>query len=115
MRLAKMGRFEISSDDHQFRQLLHHLGLSWKGYRRVRKGVKKRIRRHMQQLGCQNMPAYLLELDKSKEARRQCEQMVAFPISRFFRDRKLWEVLEKEILPELLSLSTLSYVFKKRA
>ncbi len=89
-------------DDHQFRQLLHHLGFSWKGYRRIRKGVKKRIRRHMQQLGCKDLSVYLLELDKSEKARRQCERMMTVSISRFFRDRKLWDILEKEILPQLI-------------
>jgi len=35
-------------DDHLFRQMLDTLELSREGYRRVRKGVKKRIVRHMQ-------------------------------------------------------------------
>jgi len=56
----------------------------------------------MHQLGCQNVSAYLKELDKSEEARQQCEHMMTVSISRFFRDRKLWEILEKEILPELI-------------
>ena len=34
-------------DDGQFRQLLDDLGYAFEGYRRVRKGVKKRLRRHM--------------------------------------------------------------------
>jgi chemotaxis protein methyltransferase CheR len=35
-------------DDSQFRRVLDFFGLSWKGYRRVRKGVKKRLARYMQ-------------------------------------------------------------------
>jgi len=35
-------------DDKEFSQLLQYLGLSWQGYRKVRKGVKKRVSRHMQ-------------------------------------------------------------------
>ncbi len=89
-------------DDQQFRQLLDHFGYSWRGYRKVRKGVKKRIRRHMYQLGCRDVSTYLLKLDKNEDARLQCEQIMAVSISRFFRDRKLWETLEKEILPELI-------------
>jgi len=89
-------------DDLQFRELLQCLGLSWKGYRKVRGGVKKRIRRHMRQLGCRNVLEYLLALDKNNEEKRQCELMMTVSISRFFRDRKLWEVLEKEILPQLI-------------
>ena len=56
----------------------------------------------MQHLGCKNMSAYLRELGKSDEARPECERLMSVSISRFFRDRKLWEVLEKEILPRLI-------------
>ena len=89
-------------DDQQFRQLLQYLGLSWQGYRKVRKGVKRRIGRHMQVLGCQNVTAYMLELDKSEELRRKCERIMTVSISRFFRDRNLWEILQKEILPQFV-------------
>ncbi len=89
-------------DDPQFRELLQGLGLSWKGYRKVRGGVKKRVGRHMRQLDCRNVLEYLLALDKNDEEKRQCELMMTVSISRFFRDRKLWEALEKEILPQLI-------------
>lgn len=89
-------------DDRQFRQLLNRFGLSWRGYRKVRKGVKKRIRRHMQELGCHNFEGYLLALDRDKELRSQCERLMTVSISRFFRDRGLWETLENQILPDIV-------------
>ena len=89
-------------DDHQFHQILQHLGLSWAGYRKVRKGVKKRIRRHMQILYCTNMAEYLLELDRNDEARDECKRLMTVSISRFFRDQRLWELLQNEILPVLI-------------
>ena len=64
-------------DDHQFRQLLDHFDYSWEGYRRVRKGVKKRISRHMQQLGCRNTDEYLHSLDKDEEERRHLECLMS--------------------------------------
>jgi chemotaxis methyl-accepting protein methylase len=81
-------------NDEQFRQLLNHLGLSWDGYRRVRKGVKKRIGRHMQHLGCRTLEQYISVLDRSQDTRRDCE------------DRGLWGVLEKEILPSIIKEHT---------
>ena len=36
--------------DTEFRSLLEHLSRPWAGYRKVRKGVKKRVRRHMRDL-----------------------------------------------------------------
>ena len=89
-------------DDYQFRQLLKRLCLSWEGYRRVRKGVKKRIRRHMHELGCRNVQDYLLVLDTNSNARHDCELLMTVSISRFFRDRQLWQCLEDEILPLLI-------------
>lgn len=92
-------------DDQQFRQLLKYFGLSWRGYRKVRKGVKKRIRRHMNVLGCHDISAYLLELDRSDKLRHECELLMTVSISRFFRDGKLWEVLQTGILPGLIEKS----------
>ena len=89
-------------DDHQFRQLLDHFDYSWQGYRRVRKGVKKRISRHMQQLGRRNMDEYLHSLDKDEEERRHLECLMSVSVSRFFRDRLLWKTIEDQILPMII-------------
>ncbi len=90
-------------NDKEFTQLLEFLGLSRQGYRKVRRGVKKRVGRHMQGLGCRSMREYLGRLAQSAEAMRRCELAVTVPISRFFRDRRLWETLEDRTLPELIA------------
>ena len=105
---------ETHMDDVQFRKLLHHLGLSWTGYRKVRKGVKKRISRHMRLLNCSDLAGYLHELGSSKGARYECERLMTVSISRFFRDKKLWVLLLDKVLPELHGYGSLSYVFKKQ-
>jgi chemotaxis protein methyltransferase CheR len=92
-------------DDSGFSQLLEYLGLSWHGYRKVRKGVKKRVSRHMQNLGCHSMRDYLQAIEQSEEIRSQCELAMAVPISRFFRDRRLWDAMQSQILPELIASS----------
>jgi len=83
--------------------LLDHLGLSWSGYLKVRKGVKKRLVRHMQQLKCYDMVAYLDLIDRDPDIRKEAGYLMAVSISRFFRDRQLWDALEKEFLPEFIS------------
>ena len=90
-------------DDQPFYQLLQHFGLSPRGYRKVRKGVKKRLHRHMQRLGCHRMEDYLLALDKDREYRLEFAQLITVSISRFFRDRALWETLETRILPDVMA------------
>ncbi|MBE9570655.1 MAG: hypothetical protein IMF11_08510 [Proteobacteria bacterium] len=89
-------------DDRQFSQLLDRLDLSWQGYRKVRKGVKKRISRHMQRLGCRNLEEYFDILDGSPEILREVELLMTVSISRFFRDRYLWQALEEEIIPDVI-------------
>lgn len=90
-------------DDQQFDQLLQLFGLSPRGYRKVRKGVQKRLRRHMQRLGCRRMEDYLLSLDKDRESRLEFGRLITVSISRFFRDKALWETLEKRILPDVIA------------
>ncbi len=92
----------LPMDDTQFRQLLESLGLSWKGYRKVRKGVKKRVARHMRRLGCASLREYLRWLEQREAVRRECDRLMGVCISRFFRDLRLWEILENQILPQLL-------------
>jgi len=89
-------------DDKEFHQLLEFLGFSRQGYRKVRKGVKKRVVRHMQGLDCRNMREYLDKLEQSEDVRSQCVRVMSVSISRFFRDKRLWQVLESRILPELI-------------
>ena len=89
-------------DDEQFRQLLDHFDYSWSGYRRVRKGVKRRIRRHMQQVRCRNTQEYLNRLDADSGLRSQFDRVMSVSVSRFFRDRLLWKVMEEHIVPEIV-------------
>ena len=86
-------------EDHHFRQLIDLFGYSWSGFRRVRKGVKKRLTRHMQEIGCRSIGQYIAFLKKNKEVHSQFEYLMTVSISRFFRDRKLWEMMRGEVLP----------------
>ena len=56
----------------------------------------------MQELKCPNTAAYLDLLNQSGALRQECERRMSVPISRFFRDCKLWQGLEEEILPGLI-------------
>jgi chemotaxis methyl-accepting protein methylase len=90
-------------NDDQFNKLLACLGYSWAGYRKVRKGVKKRICRHMQRLGCRDFNVYLSLMERLSDIRYECELLMTVSISRFFRDRRLWEMLEARWLPDIIT------------
>ncbi len=87
-------------DDNSFRQLLNRLCLSWQGYAKVRKGVKKRLSRHMRELGLPTMDDYLQALT-DPEILKKVERLMSVSISHFFRDQNLWRTLEEEILPDI--------------
>lgn len=95
-------------DDQHFRQILTHFGRSWDGYRKVRRGVKKRLQQHMQALACRSVSEYLQRLDSCPELGRQSELLLTVSISRFFRDHHLWHILEEHLVPELLARKTAS-------
>ena len=88
-------------EDAQFKQLLDRFGFSWTGYRRVRKGVKKRLARHMQEMRCVTLENYIEAINKDQAMRLQFERLMTVSISRFFRDRGLWEIMRKKLLPLL--------------
>jgi len=89
-------------DDTLFSQLLDAVNASWRGYRKVRKGVKKRIGRHMQELGCRDMADYIERISSDEKAKAECKRLMGVSISRFFRDRRLWDILKERVLPELV-------------
>jgi chemotaxis methyl-accepting protein methylase len=93
-------------EDTQFYRILDRYGFSRSGYRRVRKGVKKRLARHMQELRCRNIEEYLEAIEKNQEVRLQFACLMTVSISRFFRDRELWEIMQRRILPILAQRSS---------
>ena len=91
-------------DDQQFRQLLNRFQFSWEGYRKVRKGVKKRVHRYMTSIHCHTIEDFLAKLDRNNDIRDYCERLMTVSISRFFRDRALWQGLKENILPEFINI-----------
>ncbi len=89
-------------DDPSFHQLLDFLCLSWKGYRKVRKGIQKRVARYMHGHEFRSMDAFLSALEKNRRQREEVEKLLTVSISRFFRDRKVWQTLERFVLPEII-------------
>ncbi len=88
--------------DFEFRELLNYFNRPWSGYRKVRKGVKKRLRRQMKRLGISSVDQYILVLEKLPEEMAVFEDCMRVTISRFFRDRALWHHLQEQIIPELI-------------
>ena len=89
-------------EDESFRQILQFFSLSWAGYRKVRKAVKKRLVRHMAECGCRKVGDYLLFLKKDPAAIQEARRLLTVSITRFFRDHRLWDVLGRHVIPKLV-------------
>lgn len=86
-------------------ELLHdalpRLGLRWEGFRRVRGQVCKRIERRCRELGLVDLADYRAYLEACPEEWGVFDALCRVTISRFGRDRAVWEALEQEVLPVL--------------
>jgi chemotaxis protein methyltransferase CheR len=78
---------------------LPRLGLRWEGFRNVRGQVCKRIRRRISKLGLGDMAAYRACLTADPAEWRILDDLCVVTISRFYRDRVVWDLLRDEVLP----------------
>ena len=75
------------------------LGLRWDGFRTVRGQVCKRIARRMRALALSDVTAYRVQLEGSSDEWAELEAMCRVTISRFYRDRAVWQALLETLLP----------------
>lgn len=80
---------------------LPRMGLRWQGYRNVRGQVCKRLRRRVAALGLADLAAYRARLDVDAGEWEALRGLCGVTISRFYRDRGVWEGLRDEVLPAL--------------
>lgn len=80
---------------------LPRLGLRWAGFRRVRGTVCKRLARRLRQLGLADLDAYRRVLDHQAAEWAALDALCRIPISRFYRDKALFDALGRSLLPEL--------------
>jgi chemotaxis protein methyltransferase CheR len=80
---------------------LPRLGLQWRGYRKVRRIVRRRIERRLAELDVPDATAYRRCLEANPNEWTVLERACRIPVSRFYRDRAVFECLERVVLPEL--------------
>jgi chemotaxis protein methyltransferase CheR len=80
---------------------LPRLGLRWRGFRRVRRQVCKRIGHRMAALGLPDAAAYRERLEAEPAEWSVLDACCWISISRFYRDRRVFEDLAHQILPDL--------------
>ncbi len=84
---------------------LPRLRLRWRGYRKVRRQVYRRIDRRLHALGLADVAAYRAHLERRPEEWAVLDGLCRISISRFYRDRAVFEYLEREVLPHLAGMA----------
>jgi chemotaxis protein methyltransferase CheR len=83
---------------------LPKLQLRWPGFRKVRRSIYRRLNRRLQTLQLVSLDAYRSYLEQHPHEWAELEALCRIPISRFYRDRGVFEFVEKEVLPHLANL-----------
>ena len=100
-RLARMNK-PLMNDPELVRFLqwcLPKLGLRWAGFRKVRGTVRKRLTRRIRELKLPDLAAYRDRLEIDPCEWNWLEVMCRIPISRFYRDKAVYDFLAGEVLP----------------
>jgi len=83
---------------------LPRMRLRWQGFRKVRGQVCKRISRRLQELHLTDVSAYRTYLEQNPAEWPILDILCRITISRFYRDRSLFQFLEREVLVKLAEL-----------
>lgn len=80
---------------------LPKLNLRWAGFRKVHRQVCKRLKRRMSDLHIADLTAYRARLEADPAEWRALDECCHVTISRFFREKRVFEVLRTCVLPEI--------------
>lgn len=80
---------------------LPQLGMRWPGFRKVRRQVCRRIGRRLRELGLPDVAAYRACLEQNPAEWQVLDSACRITISRFYRDRNVFESLHNAVLPVL--------------
>jgi chemotaxis protein methyltransferase CheR len=77
---------------------LPRMQLAWPGFRNVRRTVCRRVDRRYRALGLADVTAYRAHLEATPAEWEELRSLCSIPISRFYRDRAIFESLEHVVL-----------------
>jgi chemotaxis protein methyltransferase CheR len=78
---------------------LPRLRLRWEGFRKPRRQVCRRIRARIAELGLDGLTAYRAYLEATRAEWAVLDRLCRVTISRFYRDRGIWDALRAELDP----------------
>jgi len=88
---------------HEFLQIiLPTFGYRWAGFRKVRRQVCRRIHNRMQELGIGSYRDYFNYIEQNTGEQDRFDAMLDITISRFWRDKGVFTLLERTVFPDLI-------------
>ena len=92
---------EDSNYVHFLQWALPRLQLRWRGFRKVRRQVCRRIDRRIAELKLTGLDSYRKYLEDTPDEWRILDQFCRITISRFYRDSVVFDYLGSDVLPAL--------------
>ena len=84
---------------------LPKLRLRWPGFRKVRRQIYKRIDRRLKELGLASVAEYQAYFDAHPAEWTTLDALCWISISRFYRDKGVFQYLEQEVLSQLAQIA----------
>jgi chemotaxis methyl-accepting protein methylase len=86
--------------DEFLREVAPLLGLQWRPFQR--KGIKRKVERRIAEISLSGFEEYLLKIKEESEERTYLSKILTVTISRFFRDREVFNILETSLIPTIV-------------
>jgi chemotaxis protein methyltransferase CheR len=86
--------------DEFLREVAPLFGLQWRPFQR--RGVKRKIERRIAEISLSNFEEYLLRIKEDPEEQKHLSKILTVTISRFFRDKEVFDTINYSIIPNLL-------------
>jgi chemotaxis methyl-accepting protein methylase len=90
--------------DEFLKEVTPLFGLQWRRFQR--RGVKRKIERRIIGIGLSNFDEYLLKVQKDSEEQSYLSKTLTVTISRFFRDREVFDILGSFVIPTVIKNKT---------
>ena len=86
--------------DEFLKEVAPLFGLQWRPFQR--RGVKRKIKRRIVEVRLSNFDEYLLKVQKDSEEQSHLSKILTVTISRFYRDKEVFDTLESSIIPAII-------------
>jgi chemotaxis methyl-accepting protein methylase len=86
--------------DRFIKEVAPLLHLQWRRFKRG--GIKRKVERRITELGLSHFEDYLSNIERDPQEKSYLSQILTVTITRFFRDKMVFDILENSVIPSIL-------------